>query len=62
MLHAIERLTNLYDLTKAFGSTIDLGELNALVARKAVDFGVAEIASLWILAGEEVALAADRSK
>jgi RND family efflux transporter MFP subunit len=47
MLHAIERLTNLYDLSKAFGSTIDLGELNAIVLRKAVDFGVAEAASLW---------------
>jgi len=58
MLHAIERLTNLYDLSKAFGSTIDLDELNALVARKAVDFGVAEIASLWILEDESVALAA----
>ena len=47
MLHAIERLTNLYDLSKAFGSTIDLAELNAIVLRKAVDFGVAEVASLW---------------
>ena len=27
MLHAIERLTNLYDLSKAFGSTIDIDEL-----------------------------------
>jgi RND family efflux transporter MFP subunit len=58
MLHAIERLTNLYDLSKAFGSTIDLAELNALIARKAVDFGVAEIASLWMLDGEQVKLAA----
>ncbi|HTD52794.1 MAG TPA: GAF domain-containing protein, partial [Thermoanaerobaculia bacterium] len=58
MLHAIERLTNLYDLSKAFGSTIDLAELNALIARKAADFGVAEIASLWMLEGEEVTLAA----
>src|SRR4029077_1145607 len=58
MLHAIERLTNLYDLSKAFGSTIDWAELNALIARKAADFGVAEIASLWMLEGEEVTLAA----
>ena len=58
MLHAIERLTNLYDLSKAFGSTIDLGELNALVARKAADFGIAEVSSFWLLDGEEVALAA----
>ena len=28
MLHAIERLTNLYDLSKAFGSTIDIDELS----------------------------------
>ncbi len=28
MLHAIERLTNLYDLSKAFGSTIDIEELS----------------------------------
>jgi RND family efflux transporter MFP subunit len=58
MLHAIERLTNLYDLSKAFGSTIDLGELNALIARKAVDFSAAEIASLWMLGDEDVTLAA----
>ncbi len=47
MLHAIERLTNLYDLSKAFGSTIDLSELETIIVHKAVDFGVAEIASLW---------------
>ncbi|HSE62404.1 MAG TPA: GAF domain-containing protein [Thermoanaerobaculia bacterium] len=60
MMHAIERLTNLYDLSKAFGSTIDLGELEAIIVRKAVDFGVAEIASLWFLdpGTSEVILAA----
>lgn len=58
MLHAIERLTNLYDLSKAFGSTIDFVELSELIARKASDFASAEIASLWLLAGEEVSLAA----
>lgn len=60
MLHAIERLTNLYDLSKAFGSTLEWGELTAIIARKAVDFANAEIASLWILEGEEgeVSLAA----
>jgi GAF domain-containing protein len=45
MLQAIERLTNLYDLSKAFGSTIDLADLNQIIIRKAVDFGVAEVAS-----------------
>jgi RND family efflux transporter MFP subunit len=58
MLHAIERLTNLYDLSKAFGSTIDLEQLNALIVGKAVDFGNAEVGSLWMLEGDEVALAA----
>ena len=38
MLQAIERLTNLFDLTKAFGSTIDLEELYRLIVRKAADF------------------------
>lgn len=52
MLHAIERLTNLYDLSKAFGSTIDLNELNQIIVRKAVDFGVAEVASLWLFEAE----------
>ncbi len=52
MLQAIERLTNLYDLSKAFGSTIDLDELNGIIVRKAVDFGVAEVASFWLLAGD----------
>jgi len=52
MLQAIERLTNLYDLSKAFGSTIDLEELNGIIVRKAVDFGVAEVASFWLLEGE----------
>ena len=58
MLHAIERLTNLYDLSKAFGSTIDFEELSALIARKAADFATAEAASLWMLEGEEVGLSA----
>ena len=58
MLHAIERLTNLYDLSKAFGSTIDFGELAELIARKAGDFGSAEVASLWLLSGDDVSLAA----
>ncbi len=49
MLHAIERLTNLYDLSKAFSATIDLDELNQIIVRKAGDFGVAEIASFWLL-------------
>ena len=49
MLHAIERLTNLYDLSKAFGSTIDLDELNGIIVRKSVDFGAAELASFWLL-------------
>lgn len=47
MLHAIERLTNLYDLSKAFGSTIDQDELTALIARKAGDMATAEVCSLW---------------
>jgi RND family efflux transporter MFP subunit len=57
MLHAIERLTNLYDLSKAFGSTIDFEELSALIVRKAADFASAEVASLWTLDGEDVSLA-----
>jgi len=59
MLHAIERLTNLYDLSKAFGSTIDTDELSGLVVRKAVDFATAEVASLWLLDADqgEVSLA-----
>jgi RND family efflux transporter MFP subunit len=58
MLHAIERLTNLYDLSKAFGSTIDVDELSQLIVRKAADFITAEAASLWTLSGEDVSLAA----
>ena len=60
LLSAIERLTSLYDVTKAFGSTIDLGELSALIARKAADFAVAEVASLWFFdsGGGDVSLAA----
>jgi RND family efflux transporter MFP subunit len=59
-LFAIERLTSLFDVTKAFGSTIDLGELSGLIARKAADFAVAEVGSLWLLDSEagEVSLAA----
>src|SRR5262249_2495825 len=33
----------------AFGSTIDLNELNAVIVRKAADFGAAEMASFWLL-------------
>ncbi len=60
MLYAIERLTSLFDLTKAFGSTIDLAELSAIIARKAVDFMGAEVASFWTLDRQagEVTLAA----
>ena len=60
MLQAIERLTNLFDLTKAFGSTIDLEELTGLIVKKAADFAGAEVASLWLLEGDtgEVTLAA----
>ncbi len=58
MLHAIERLTNLYDLSKAFGSTIDIDELSGLIVRKAADFASAEVGSLWTLDGEDVTLAA----
>jgi len=58
LLQAVERLTNLYDLTKAFGSTIDLDELSALVARKAADLMSGEAASLWRLEGDDVVLAA----
>ena len=59
MLHAIERLTNLYDLSKAFGSTIDVDELAGLIVGKAADFATAEVASLWLLdrEGGEVTLA-----
>jgi GAF domain-containing protein len=53
MLHAIERLTNLYDLSKAFGSTIDFDELTALIVRKAADFVTGETACLWVLEGED---------
>jgi|RhiMetdeSRZDD1v2_1073273.scaffolds.fasta_scaffold36964_3 RND family efflux transporter MFP subunit len=53
MLHAIERLTNLYDLSKAFGSTIDTAELSDLIVRKAADFVTAESASLWMLDSAE---------
>ncbi|MEP6993075.1 MAG: GAF domain-containing protein [Acidobacteriota bacterium] len=60
MLHAIERLTNLYDLSKAFGSTIDTDELATLIVHKAADFASAEVVSMWLLEGEEgeVSLAA----
>ncbi len=59
MLHAIERLTSLYDVTKAFSSTIDIGELSTIIAHKAADFTSAEVASLWTLdaSADEVALA-----
>jgi RND family efflux transporter MFP subunit len=53
MLHAIERLTNLYDLSKSFGSTIDEGELTTLVAWKAADMGSAEVCSLWLFEPRE---------
>lgn len=60
MLHAIERLTNLYDLGKAFSSTIETAELSPIIARKAVDLLNAEAASLWMLEHDagEVVLAA----
>jgi RND family efflux transporter MFP subunit len=53
MLHAIERLTNLYDLSKAFGSTIDTGELSDLIVRKAADFVTGESACLWMLEADD---------
>ncbi len=58
MRQAIERLTALYDLSKAFGSTIDLSELTRIIARKAVDFGTAEVGSIWLFGedGQELVL------
>jgi RND family efflux transporter MFP subunit len=53
MLQAIERLTSLFDLSKAFGSTIDLVELDTLIVQKAADFCACETASLWFLEGGE---------
>lgn len=53
MLYAIERLTNLYDLSRAFGSTLDMDELSAIIAHKAADFTSGEAASLWTLDGDE---------
>ncbi len=60
MRQAIERLTALYDLSKAFGSTIEWADLTGIVVRKAVDFAGAESGSLWLLdeGGESVSLAA----
>ena len=59
MLQAIERLTSLFDLSKAFGSTIDLAELDTLIVQKAADFCACETASLWFLEGDgDVVLAA----
>ena len=60
LLAAIERLTNLYDVTKTFGSTIDLGELPTLIARKSAELAGGEAASLWMLdaANGEAVLAA----
>src|ERR1700674_3481595 len=49
MRRAIERLTGLYDLSKAFGSTLEWAELSGVIARKAVDFAGAEAGSLWLL-------------
>jgi RND family efflux transporter MFP subunit len=59
-LFAIERLTNLYDASKAFGSTIDLEDLSILIARKTADFAAAEAASFWVFdaEAESVSLAA----
>jgi RND family efflux transporter MFP subunit len=55
MLRAIERLTSLYDVSKAFGSTIEWEELAGIVVRKAVDFAGAEAGSLWLLEDDESA-------
>jgi len=59
MRQAIERLTALYDLSKAFGSTIDLAKLDRMIATKAADFAGAEVASFWLLGedAEELVLA-----
>src|SRR5262245_14042488 len=59
MLRAIERLTNLFDLSKAFGSTIDLAELSSIITGKAADFLSAEAASLWLLDNDEVVLSSN---
>ncbi|HEY7862861.1 MAG TPA: GAF domain-containing protein, partial [Thermoanaerobaculia bacterium] len=61
MLHAIERLTNLYDLSKAFGSALDKETLTALITRKAADIASAETASLWLLSGDEDVVLASTS-
>ncbi len=48
----LERLTSLYDLSRIFNSTLELGELLPIIAEKIRDILNAQACNLWLVSGD----------
>ncbi|HEV2386665.1 MAG TPA: GAF domain-containing protein [Candidatus Acidoferrales bacterium] len=51
-LVTVQRLTELYDLSRVFSSTLELGDLLPVIAEKLRDFLGARAANLWLVEGK----------
>ncbi|PWT87469.1 MAG: hypothetical protein C5B55_14710 [Blastocatellia bacterium] len=54
MLHAVSRLTQLYDISQSFNSTIDLAELFPIICNRTATVIDAESSSLWLVEKQEM--------
>jgi GAF domain-containing protein/biotin carboxyl carrier protein len=54
MLHAVTRLTQLYDVSQSFNSTIDLTELFPIICNRTASVIDAESSSLWLVEKQQM--------
>ena len=54
MLHAVTRLTQLYDVTQSFNTTIDLRELRPIICNRTASVMDVESCSLWLVEGKQM--------
>ena len=54
MLHAVTRLTQLYDVSQSFNSTIDLAELFPIICNRTATVVDAESSSLWLVEKQQM--------
>jgi RND family efflux transporter MFP subunit len=54
MLHAVTRLTQLYDVSQSFNSTIDLTELIPIICNRTASVTEVESCSLWLVEKNEL--------
>ena len=54
MLRALTRLTQLYDITQSFNSTIEMDELAPVICNRTANVMDVESCSLWLVRGQEM--------